>query len=95
MNMYGGVDVYSYAHVLLTSALVGGEWSASRPSCFIPGEKAPATHWIGGWVDSRAGLDDMEEKILLLLGLKIKPIASRYTNCTLPAPQKGKYKLKS
>jgi hypothetical protein len=40
----------------LTSALVGGEWSASRPCRFTPG-----THFIGGWVDSRAGLDDMEK----------------------------------
>jgi hypothetical protein len=24
---------------------------------FIPGEKTPGTHWIGGWVGLRAGLD--------------------------------------
>jgi hypothetical protein len=41
---YGGVDV-------LTSALAGGEWSASCPGHFSPGERAPGTHWIGGWVD--------------------------------------------
>jgi hypothetical protein len=58
MKTYGGVDVET--HVSLTSALVGGEWSASRPGRFTPGERAPSTHWIGGWVDSRAGLDDME-----------------------------------
>jgi hypothetical protein len=29
MKMYGGMDVY--IHVFLTSALVGGEWSPSRP----------------------------------------------------------------
>jgi hypothetical protein len=34
----------------LTSALDGGEWSASRPSRFISKERAPGTHWIGGWV---------------------------------------------
>jgi hypothetical protein len=55
MKMYGGVDVYT--HVFLTSALVGGEWSASRPCRFIPGKGPPATHWIGGWVDLRASLD--------------------------------------
>jgi hypothetical protein len=38
----------------LTSALVGGELSASRPDCFTPGEGAPGTHWIGVWVDLRA-----------------------------------------
>jgi hypothetical protein len=37
-------------HIFLTSALVGGEWSNSRPGCFIPRERAPIAHWIGGWV---------------------------------------------
>jgi hypothetical protein len=26
------------------------EWSASRPGRFIPGEKVPSTHWLGGWL---------------------------------------------
>jgi len=38
-------------------ALDGGEWSVSRPSQFTPMERAPGTHWIGGWVGSRAVLD--------------------------------------
>jgi hypothetical protein len=42
--------------------LVVGEWSASRHGRFTPGERAPRTHWIGGWVDSRAGLDDVEKR---------------------------------
>jgi hypothetical protein len=50
MKTYGGVDVYT--HVFLTSALVGGEWSASRPGRFTPGERALGIHWIGGWVDN-------------------------------------------
>jgi hypothetical protein len=57
MKAYKGVDVWT--HVLLTSALAGGEWSASRPDRFTPGERAPVTHWIGEWVD-RAGLNDIE-----------------------------------
>jgi hypothetical protein len=57
MKMYGGVDVQ--IHVFLTSALARGEWLASRPSCFIPEEKASGTHWIGGWVGPRAALDEM------------------------------------
>jgi hypothetical protein len=40
-----------------TSALDGGEWSASRPGRFIPRERAAGTHWIGGWVGHRAVLD--------------------------------------
>jgi hypothetical protein len=34
----------------LTSVLDGGDWSASRPGRFTPRERAPGTHWIGGWV---------------------------------------------
>jgi hypothetical protein len=41
----------------LTSALDGGEWSASRPGRFTPRERAPGTRWIGGWVGPRAVLD--------------------------------------
>jgi hypothetical protein len=40
----------------LTSALNGGEWSASRPGRFAARERAPVTHWIGGWVGPRAVL---------------------------------------
>jgi hypothetical protein len=31
----------------------------------MPGERAPGTHWIGGSVDPRAGLDDVEKRELL------------------------------
>jgi hypothetical protein len=58
-----------------TSALVGGEWSTSRPGRFTPGERAAGTHWIGGWVDLRAGLDDLEKrKFLTLPGLELRPL---------------------
>jgi hypothetical protein len=58
--------MYVYIHIFLTSALVKGEWSASRPCHFNQGEKAPLTHQIGGWVDPRDGLDDIEESTFLL-----------------------------
>jgi hypothetical protein len=44
-------------HALLTSALDGGEWSALLPGRFTHGERNPGTHWIGGWVGPRAGLN--------------------------------------
>jgi hypothetical protein len=47
---------YSSTHSL-TSALDGGEWSVSLPGRFTPRERVPNTHWIGGWVCSRAILD--------------------------------------
>jgi hypothetical protein len=76
MKAYGEKDVYIY--IFLTSALVGGEWSASRPGRFTPRERAPRTHWTGGWVDSRAGLDDLEKrKFLTLPGLKLRPLSCR------------------
>jgi hypothetical protein len=40
-----------------TSALDGGEQSASRLGHFTSGETAPGTHWLGGWMGPRIGLD--------------------------------------
>jgi hypothetical protein len=50
------------APALWISALYGGELSASRPGRFTPGEGALGNHWIGGWVDPRAGLDALEKR---------------------------------
>jgi hypothetical protein len=52
---------YSSTHSL-TSALDGGERSASRPGCFTPRERVLGTHWIGGWVGPRAFLDAVVKK---------------------------------
>jgi hypothetical protein len=70
MKAYGGVDVYN--RFFLTSAIAGVQWSASRPGRFTPLERAPGTRWIGGWVDPRASLDNVENrKFLTLLGLDL------------------------
>jgi hypothetical protein len=54
---------------------LGGKWSSSRPGRFTPAEKAPGTHWIGGWVDPRAGLDYMEKwKFLTPPVLELRPL---------------------
>jgi hypothetical protein len=79
-------------HVFLTSTQAEGEWSASRPCRFTPGEKAPGTHWIGVWVDSRACLDDVKKKKFLTYQGStsntsvVQPVASRYTDYAIPAP---------
>jgi hypothetical protein len=39
-----------------TSALYGGVSVTPRPR-FSPGERTPGTHYTGGWVGPRAGLD--------------------------------------
>jgi hypothetical protein len=70
MKTYERVDVY--VHIFLTSALAGGEWSASRLGRVTPGKRAPGTHWIGGWVDPRAGPDDVK-KILDHTGIDSDP----------------------
>jgi hypothetical protein len=47
---------------------------------------------MGGWVDLRAGLDDLEKrKFLTLPGIEsdpsvVQPVASRYTDYAIPAP---------
>jgi hypothetical protein len=56
MKTYVGVEIQ--VHIFSTSALVGGEWSVSRPVIFTPGERAPGTPWIEGWVGPRPGLVD-------------------------------------
>jgi hypothetical protein len=39
------------------------------------GERAPSTHWLGGWVGFGAGLHDMEKrKFLTLTGLGLRPL---------------------
>jgi hypothetical protein len=56
------------------------ELSASRPGCITSGERAPGTHWIGGWVSPRAaGLDDVEKT----RSPAVQPVARRYAD----APQ--------
>jgi len=60
MKGYWGVEV-----LLLTSALDGGEWSASCPGHFTSRERDPGTHWIGVWVGTRTILDVVGQNILL------------------------------
>jgi hypothetical protein len=45
------------------------------PLPLYPRERASGTYWIGGWVDPRAGLDDVEKrKFLNLPGLELRPL---------------------
>jgi hypothetical protein len=58
MEAFGGGGGGKYSsYSFLTLELDGGEWSASRPAALYPEERTPGTHWIGGWVGPRAGLD--------------------------------------
>jgi hypothetical protein len=75
---------YSSTHSL-TSALDGGEWSVSRPCCFTPRERAPGTHWIGGWVSTRAVLDAVSKRKI--------PNSCRNSNPDHPARSQSLYRL--
>jgi hypothetical protein len=86
---YWGVEVY--IHAFLTSALDGGEWSASRPGSFTPRERAPGTHWIGGWVGPEVGLDTVvKRKFPVPARTRAPDIPARSTvpelyHCAIPA----------
>jgi hypothetical protein len=59
------------AQPFFTSALDRGEWLTTRPGRFTFLERAHCTHWIGGWVGPRAGLDVVEKrKIMPLPGIE-------------------------
>jgi hypothetical protein len=51
----------------LISAPDGDEWSAPRPCRFTSGEGTHGTHWIGGWVGLRVGLEGVENRKILPL----------------------------
>jgi hypothetical protein len=62
----------------------GGQRHA--PAALSPGR--PGTHCVGGWVGHRAGLDRCG-KSRISLGLDprtVHPVASHYTDYTIPAP---------
>jgi hypothetical protein len=70
----------------LTSALAGGEWSASRPCRFTPWKEPPV--FIGceaGWVPEPSGRSG-EEKILDPPGLELRPLGR-------PARRQSPYRL--
>jgi hypothetical protein len=58
------------------------------PGRFTPGERALGNHWVGGWVDPRAGLDDLEKrKFLILPRLELRPLGR-------PARSQSLYRLR-
>jgi hypothetical protein len=70
MKANEGVNVY--IHVFLTSALAGGEWSASRAGRFTPGERARGTLEPTGTQTPTSSV--------------VQPVASRYTEYAVSAP---------
>jgi hypothetical protein len=89
MHGEGGEWRYSSTHSF-TSALDGGEWSASRPFRFTPKERVPFTHWMGGWVGLRAVLDAVVKRKIPSPCREsnprtpiVQPVAQRYTDWSI------------
>jgi len=62
MPHHEGIQKSGGIACILTSPLSGYEWSATCSSYFITGEWALTTHWIGGWMGYRAGLDTVAKR---------------------------------
>jgi hypothetical protein len=78
MNKIISIISYSHnitIHIFLTLALIGDQWSGSRPGRFTPEERSPVAHWIGGWVGPSIGMDNVERrKFLTLPGLELRSL---------------------
>jgi hypothetical protein len=86
---------YSSIHSL-TSALDGGEWSASRPGRFTHRERAPSTHWVG----HRVILDAVVKRKIPSPRREsnpgtsiVQPVTQRYTDWTIAALSNRRYVL--
>jgi hypothetical protein len=71
MEAHGGVRRYS-CYSFLTSALNGGEWSASRPGHALPAGKGPLvpTGQEAGWAPEPVWTQRLEENPLSLSGIE-------------------------
>jgi hypothetical protein len=70
------------SYSFFTSALDGGEWSASRPGRALPpGERTSGAHWTGGWVGPSADVDTKNRRKILLPLPRIEPRSPRRPVC--------------
>jgi hypothetical protein len=93
MEEQRGEEVY-----LLLILDLGTTWgwvgSVTPQPRFPPWERTPGTHWTGGWVGPRAGLDtEVRGKILCLCRgsnlnrADVQCVARQYTDWATPAPR--------
>jgi len=64
----------------VNSALDGGEWSASRPGSFTPGERDPGALSTGSWVSPRVRLDAVGRRKLRCPCRKSNPGSPAYSS---------------
>jgi hypothetical protein len=90
---YGGAGGRMYSSYLFTtSALEGGEWSASRPGrALAPGKGTPVPIvQEAGWAPEPVWTQRLEEKSfrlcreLKLVRPVVQPVARHYTDCATP-----------
>jgi hypothetical protein len=88
MKAYGIEDVQIY--VFFTSALGGGEWSASRPGRFPLGKEPPVPiGYEAGWAPEPVWPTWRRENCCLYRDsnsdpFAVQPVASHYTDCAIP-----------
>jgi hypothetical protein len=83
MKRYWCLEVEVLRRAFLTSALEGGEWSASRTDRFTRRKGTPDTRWIGSWVGPIAGLEVVEKRKIPRTETRtpiLKPVAIRYAD---------------
>jgi hypothetical protein len=82
-------------HVFLISALVGDGGQLHAPAALPPGKETPVTHWLGGWVGTRADMDDVEKRIFFTLPvLELQPLSRPARSQSLYRLGKGTRNLK-
>ena len=65
---------------------MGVKGQGHAPATLAPG-KGPGTHFIGGWVCTRAGLDGCTKSRPTGIRFQDPPsLASRFTDCAIPVP---------
>jgi hypothetical protein len=74
-----------YRSIFLDLGTSGRLVVSFTPRPLYPQGKSPRTHWLGGLVDHRAGLNDME-KILAPPELELRPLGR-------PASSQSLYRL--
>ena len=78
----------------MTAALEGVSGQRHAPAALYPRER-PGTHFTGGWVGPRAGLDG--RKNLVPTGIRsrtIQPVAQSLYRLSYLTPKKRKYRIK-
>jgi hypothetical protein len=73
-------------HAFLTSALDGGECSASRPGRFTTRERVPGSQWIADWVGPAQG-----KCYLFKFTFPLRPLIVSYSSRSWTIPSQFRY----